>query len=210
MIRNSQEQKWGGPRCAAASFRSRHTARRGYAGREQFPLLLQFFDPTGFRNTAKSCRLAHPRVGNERFNVRRAPLKHRAAVSRSGMRVGGAVRLENPARPHALGARPSSPRDEIRESRCPIGRKVVTGNWGLRFHLFQDLRSIVVLGHAPRSARKAYWVVLANTRPARWHHRLVRGDPHGQGNARKRARHARVRSELLERAARLLRCPTGS
>ena len=48
-----------------------------------------------------------------------------------------------------LGARPSSPRDEIRESECPIGRKVVTGNWGLRFHLFQDLRSIVVLGHAP-------------------------------------------------------------
>src|SRR6266446_10375859 len=35
-----------GKRCAAASFRSRHTARRGYAGREQFPLLLQFFDPT--------------------------------------------------------------------------------------------------------------------------------------------------------------------
>ena len=25
---------------------SRPTARRGYAGREQFPLLLQFFDPT--------------------------------------------------------------------------------------------------------------------------------------------------------------------
>jgi hypothetical protein len=24
-------------------FRSRHTARRGYAGRERFPLLLQFF-----------------------------------------------------------------------------------------------------------------------------------------------------------------------
>ena len=45
VVRN-QEQKWGGPRCAAASFRSRHTARRGYAGREQFPLLLQFFDPT--------------------------------------------------------------------------------------------------------------------------------------------------------------------
>src|SRR6266404_355031 len=35
-----------GKRCAAASFRSQHTARRGYAGREQFPLLLQFFDPT--------------------------------------------------------------------------------------------------------------------------------------------------------------------
>jgi site-specific DNA recombinase len=29
-------------------FRSRHTARRGYAGRKQFPLLLQFFDPTGY------------------------------------------------------------------------------------------------------------------------------------------------------------------
>jgi hypothetical protein len=29
-------------------FRSRHTARRGYARRERFPLLLQFFDPTAF------------------------------------------------------------------------------------------------------------------------------------------------------------------
>src|SRR6266478_2189834 len=37
----------GGPPCAAASVRSRHTARRGYAGRERFILLLQFFDPTG-------------------------------------------------------------------------------------------------------------------------------------------------------------------
>jgi hypothetical protein len=33
-------------------FRSRHTARRGYAGRKQFPLLLQFFDPTGGTVTA--------------------------------------------------------------------------------------------------------------------------------------------------------------
>jgi hypothetical protein len=30
-------------------FRSWHTARRGYAAREQFPLLLQFFDPTTWR-----------------------------------------------------------------------------------------------------------------------------------------------------------------
>ncbi len=44
---NSQQPRTKmGKRCAAASFRSRHTARRGYAGREQFPLLLQFFDPT--------------------------------------------------------------------------------------------------------------------------------------------------------------------
>src|SRR5260370_479579 len=44
---NSQQPRTKmGKRCAAASFRSRNTARRGYAGREQFPLLLQFFDPT--------------------------------------------------------------------------------------------------------------------------------------------------------------------
>src|SRR5260370_23808204 len=33
----------------SAMFRSRHTARRGYARRERFPLLLQFFDPTGLQ-----------------------------------------------------------------------------------------------------------------------------------------------------------------
>src|SRR5260221_2605387 len=41
------ECNWIRPRCVIASVRSRHTARRGYAGRERFPLPLQFFDPTG-------------------------------------------------------------------------------------------------------------------------------------------------------------------
>src|SRR6266851_9744601 len=51
---NSQQPRTKmGKRCTAASFRSRHTARRGYAGQEQFPLLLQFFDPT----RPQTCRL---------------------------------------------------------------------------------------------------------------------------------------------------------
>jgi hypothetical protein len=45
VIRNSQVQKWRGPRCAAACFRPRHAARRGYAGWND-SLPLQFFDPT--------------------------------------------------------------------------------------------------------------------------------------------------------------------